>query len=73
MLVQTKRTQPIAFQPFTLTLTVETRQEFIDLYELFSYYQTLPNEVCGIFNEKHKRMQELLVKIHDALDDADQY
>jgi hypothetical protein len=73
MIVSIKRIQPVAFQPFTLTLTVETRQEFIDLSELFSYYQTLPNEVCGVFNEKHKRMQELLVRIHDALDNEDQY
>ena len=73
MQVETKRLKPTAFQPFTLTLTIETREQFTDLSSLFSYYQTIPGVACSVFNERYQRMQDLLMKINDALDNEDQY
>jgi hypothetical protein len=73
MLVQTKRTKPPTFQPFAMTINVETEQEFLDLSALFSYYQTIPREACAIYDERYKRMEDICMKIHDALDNEDQY
>ena len=68
MQVTTKRLQPITFQPFTLTITVETREEYNDISSLFSYYGQIPSVACHVFDERYKRMEAICIKINDELD-----
>jgi len=72
MIVTTKLLKPTTFQPFSMTLTFETQEEFRDMSVLFSYYGQIPSVACHVFDEKYKRMQEICVKISDALEEVDQ-
>jgi hypothetical protein len=73
MQVITKRIQPKVFQPFSLTITVETAEEYRDMSSLFSYYGQIPSVACHVFDERYQRMQTICIKINDALDNEDQY
>jgi len=72
MLVTTKLLKPNTFQPFSMTLTFETQEEFRDMSVLFSYYGQIPSVACQVFDERYQRMQEICVKISDALDEVEQ-
>jgi hypothetical protein len=68
-------TNPVSkrvFNPYTITITVETQQEHNDMYSMFSYYPTLPNEVTDN-PETHRRLQEINRMIYDIVDAQDQY
>jgi len=69
----TRRTKPIVFQPFELTLLIETQEEFNDLLCLFSYYTNLADITNTSSPEVHNRMTLACMSIYDALVNEDQY
>jgi hypothetical protein len=69
----TRRTKPVAFQPFELTVSITTREEFNDMISLFSYYTDIPNVTHTKDTEMHKRMTLICMSIYDALEAEDQY
>jgi len=69
----TRRTKPIVFQPFELTLLVETQEEFNDLLCLFSYYTNIADVTNTSSPEVHNRMTLACMSIYDALQQEDQY
>lgn len=69
----TKRHKPIAFQPFELTMSVDTQEQFFDMISLFSFYTNIA-DVTNVTNpDVHKRMTHICMSIHDALEAEDQY
>jgi hypothetical protein len=68
MIVTTKRLQPTTFMPFTLTITIESREEYNDMSSLFSYYGQIPSVACQVFDERYKRMEAICIQINDELD-----
>jgi hypothetical protein len=69
----TRRIKPIVFQPFELTLSIETQEEYNDMLTLFSYYTNLADIVDTSNSEVHNRMTHLCMNIYDALQSEDQY
>ena len=72
MQVTTKLLKPTTFQPFSMTITFETAEEFRDMSVLFSYYGQIPSVACHVFDERYQRMQAICIKINDELDALDQ-
>ncbi len=69
----TRRLKPIAFQPFELTISVDTQEQFYDMMSLFSFYPSIP-DVTNVSNpEVHKRMTLICMSIYNALEAEDQY
>jgi len=69
----TRRTKPIVFQPFELTLSIDTQEEYNDMLSLFSYYTNIPDITNTSSPEVHKRMTLACMYIYDALVNEDQY
>ena len=74
MRIYSKPTEKPVFRPFALTIHIETEEEFIDMYSLFSFYTNIPdvlNSNSIDFKERHSRMQKLCMHIYDALEEQD--
>jgi hypothetical protein len=69
----TRRHTKLPFQPFELTISVDTQQEFYDMMSLFSYYTNIADVTNTKNPEVHKRMTEICMHIYDALVQEDQY
>jgi len=69
----TRRHTPMPFQPFELTISVDTQQEFYDMMSLFSYYPNIPDVTNTNNPEVHNRMSLICMSIYDALVEEDQY
>jgi hypothetical protein len=59
------------FNPYTITITIETDQEHYDMFSMFSYYGTLPNEVTT-HPEIHKRLVDIARNIYDIIEAQEQ-
>jgi len=56
------------FNPYVITITVDTAHEHDYLHTIFSYYPTIPNMVTD--NPlKHETMKEMLMYIYDTITD----
>jgi len=60
-----------SFQPFTIEITIESQQEYNDMFALFSYYGTIPDEVTSNA-DTHNRMHVILREIYDRIEEANQ-
>jgi len=69
----TRRHKPIAFQPFELTMSIETQEQFYDMMSLFSFYTNLADVTNTSNPDVHKRMTHICMSIYDALEAEDQY
>jgi len=69
----TRRTSKTAFQPFELTISVETQEQFFDMMSLFSFYTNIADVTHTTNPEVHKRMTLICMSIYDALEAEDQY
>jgi len=69
----TRRIKPAIFQPFELTLSINTQEEFNDMLSLFSYYTNLADVTNTSSPAVHDRMTLLCMNIYDALVNEDQY
>jgi hypothetical protein len=72
MIIKSNPLNKPAFNPYTITITVETQQEHNDMFNMFSYYQTLPDEVTS-HPEVHQRLQTIARMIYDTVDAQEQY
>jgi hypothetical protein len=72
MIVNAKPLNKPVFNPYTITITVETQQEHNDMFNMFSYYGTLPNEVTT-HPEVHQRLEVIARSIYDIVDMQEQY
>lgn len=74
MKVYTRQTEGKTFRPFAMTINIESEQEFIDMFSLFSYYSEIP-DVIGKqsieFKERHNRMTTICRSIYDALSEQE--
>ena len=71
MLVYHEPIENNSFKPFMLKISIETEQEYNDLYRIFSFYGTIP-KWCKTINddERDDRTSRLLMKIYDELHEA---
>jgi len=69
----TRRTTKTPFQPFELTVSVETQEQFYDIMSLFSFYTNLADVTNTSNPDVHKRMTHICMSIYDALEAEDQY
>jgi len=69
----TRRNTPVAFQPFELTVSIDTQEQFYDMMSLFSFYTNIADITHTTNPEVHKRMTLICMSIYDALEAEDQY
>lgn len=65
-----KTTQPAAFQPIVLTITIETEKEFDALVNLSSGYYSVPRALVAsdeILEENQEFLEDFLKSINSAL------
>jgi hypothetical protein len=72
MIITAKPLNKPVFNPYTITITVETQQEHNDMFSMFSYYGSLPNEVTDN-PDVHARMVNITRYIYDIIDAQEQY
>jgi len=72
MQITAKTLNKPVFNPYVITITVETQQEHNDMFNMFSYYGTLPNEVTK-HPDVHQRLEAIARTIYDIVEAQEQY